>query len=174
MPSPLTKERTREQAGFTWEEIIHDPNLRDLPYKIETNEYGQIVMSPPPALPHGFRQSNTVRLLKEHTSEGQVATACPVVTSKGTKGVDAAWFSDERRAQVGDQTRSPIAPEICVEILSPANTDAEMAEKKALYFEAGAEEVWLCDTEGRMRFFDADGEREASARAPGFPHEVEI
>jgi hypothetical protein len=30
------------------------------------------------------------------------------------------------------------APEICVEIISPSNTESEIQEKQALYFEAGA------------------------------------
>lgn len=34
------------RVGLTWEEVCADPNLEDLPYKIETNEWGQIVMSP--------------------------------------------------------------------------------------------------------------------------------
>jgi len=29
----------------------------------------------------------------------------------------------------------------------------EMKEKRALYFEAGAEEVWFCRRDGRMEFF---------------------
>jgi integrase len=33
------------------------------------------------------------------------------------------------------------APEICIEILSPSNTPAEINEKRALYFDAGAAEV---------------------------------
>lgn len=166
--------RGREQrGGFTWEEILRDPLLRDLPYKIETNEHGQIVMSPPPGLPHGFRQPKIARLLEEHLPGGHVATECPVITSKGTKGVDVAWLSAERRAQVGDQTRSPVAPEVCVEILSPSNTEAEMNEKRALYFEAGAEEVWLCDDDGRMRFFGPEGPLDASKRAPDFTAQVD-
>jgi Uma2 family endonuclease len=173
MPSAQTKERTREQAGFTWEEILRDPNLRDLPYKIETNEHGQIVMSPPPSPPHGFRQPRIARLLEDLLPEGHVATEMPVRTAKGTKGVDACWFSAERRAEAVRESQSIIAPEICVEILSPSNTEDEMLEKKALYFEAGAEEVWLCDEDGRMRFFGPDGEREQSARAPSFPQHVE-
>ena len=44
------------------------------------------------------------------------------------------------------------APEICIEILSPDNTAKGIRERTALYFEAGAREVWICDLEGKMRF----------------------
>ena len=30
----------------TWDDILADRSLRDLPYKIETNRYHQIIMSP--------------------------------------------------------------------------------------------------------------------------------
>jgi len=29
-----------------WQEVVNDPSLQDLPYKIELNEYGKIIMSP--------------------------------------------------------------------------------------------------------------------------------
>ena len=29
-----------------WREVIENPSLRNLPFKIETNEWGQIVMTP--------------------------------------------------------------------------------------------------------------------------------
>jgi hypothetical protein len=49
-----------------------------------------------------------------------------------------------------------------------------MAEKRALCFEAGALEVWLCAENGRLRFFDPSGERVQSKRVPSFPAHVEV
>jgi Uma2 family endonuclease len=66
----------------------------------------------------------------------------------------------------------PVAPEICVEVLSDSNTENEMAEKRHLYFARVAREVWVCDTGGRLRFFDADGEIKTSALAPAFPQQI--
>ena len=57
----------------------------------------------------------------------------------------------DRAAAEGDVLT--IAPEICVEVVSPGNTRQEMEDKRALYFEAGAEEVWLCDVKGTLHFF---------------------
>ena len=31
---------------MNWQEVCADPHLRNLPFKIELNEYGQVVMSP--------------------------------------------------------------------------------------------------------------------------------
>jgi Uma2 family endonuclease len=63
------------------------------------------------------------------------------------------------------------APEICVEVLSISNTPAEIAEKIALYFEAGAQEVWTCDQDGTLEFrFSTPPEvRQASEICPKFP-----
>ncbi len=43
----LTIAKVEEDTPLmTLDEICEDPNLRDLPFKIETNQRGQIVMSP--------------------------------------------------------------------------------------------------------------------------------
>ena len=69
---------------------------------------------------------------------------------------------------------SPIAPELCIEVLSESNTRAEIDEKQGLYFERGALEVWTCDPEGRMHFYHPSGEQPASTLVPGFPAEIEV
>ncbi|MBV8175315.1 MAG: Uma2 family endonuclease, partial [Verrucomicrobia bacterium] len=63
------------------------------------------------------------------------------------------------------------APEICVEVLSPSNTAEEMAEKGALYFEAGAHEVWLCGVDGKIAFYMPEPSAQ-SAICDGFPSEI--
>jgi len=61
-----------------------------------------------------------------------------------------------------------MAPEICVEILSESNT---VEEKRALYRDVGAEEVWIADPEGQIWFF-IDEEQAQSAIAPDCPDHV--
>jgi len=56
--------------------------------------------------------------------------------------------------------------------MSDSNTEAEMTEKRALYRESGAEEVWVVDEEGHIRFF-ADEEQEQSTIAPGCPNRID-
>ena len=67
------------------------------------------------------------------------------------------------------------APEICVEILSPSNTPSEMREKRKLYFEAGAGEVWICDASGKMNFYTSASASDPSASSglcPTFPDHI--
>ena len=49
-------------------------------------------------------------------------------------------------------TPYPVAPEICVEVVSPSNSSAEIAEKIGLYLNQGALEVWICDQNGALTF----------------------
>ncbi len=158
---------------LTWEALCKDPNLHDLPYKIETNDRGQIVMSPVFS-DHSFYQSEFVECFAELLPKGRTAVEFAIRTPKGIKVADVAWLSRPRAEQAKGQFGSSLAPEICVEVLSPTNTGQEINEKRQLYFAAGAEEVWTCDAEGRVQFFDADGRLDASRLAPDFPARVEI
>lgn len=84
---------------------------------------------------------------------------------------DVAWASPERRQPV----IYVLSPEICVEVLSSYNDQEEMDEKSALYFEAGAREVWLCAEDGRMTFYGPDGLLpDGSLFCPAFPARVEV
>lgn len=154
---------------MTWDEICADPNLRDLPFKIETNQRGQILMSPARSR-HGEYQSRIVILLHELLPQGRSVIECPVQTTAGVRVPDVAWTSSGRRQPI----IYTLAPEICVEVLSPYNDQAEMDEKRALYFEAGAVEFWICAEDGRMTFYGVAGVLPSSEFCPGFPARVEI
>lgn len=158
-----------------WSRALRDPSLRDLPYKIETNEYGQLVMSPQKPK-HGRAQLRIGMLLEQLVSEpGSGAVEFAVETPKGVKLPDVAWMSEERWAQIPEDTEaSSVAPEICVEVLSTSNTVAEIDEKRRLYFDAGAVEVWTCNLDGDMRFYDSSNELSASRLVPDFPNHIEL
>jgi Uma2 family endonuclease len=164
--------QTKEQVGLSWEEICHDPRFRDLPYKIETNARGQIIMSPTHQY-HGATQAEIAGLIREALS-GRVVTESAVATVDGKKIADVAWFSEERWERVKDALDAPVAPEIAVEVYSPGNTEEELAHKRELHFEAGADEVWICDEEGHLTFYDETGEIDASDRVPTVPHEIAL
>lgn len=154
-----------------WEELLSDSALAALPYRIETNAYGHIIMNPPPAGRHSSRQGEITVLLHRFLS-GRSLPECPVSTIDGVKACDVGWYSDHRFAAVRDQIAFETAPEICVEVLSPSNTESEMRLKRRLYFDAGAEEVWICGIDGTMVFYEAaqpDQPVSNSQRCPDFP-----
>jgi len=155
-----------------WKEVVADPNLRDLPFKIETNEWGQIVMTPAKVM-HGKLQLKIGMLLTQLMQEaGEATIECAIQTTQGTKVADVAWFSAERWEQVQDEYDSPIAPEICVEVISRSNSAEEIKQKKSLYFERGAIEIWTCDAKGKMQFYAQTGEMSSSALVPDFPKTI--
>ena len=161
------------ETTTSWHRVLEDPQLRELPYKIETNEHGQIVLSPHKPQ-HGLQQGHLVRLLDQYTDSGATAVEFAVDTAKGVKVPDVIWISDERLSDMPEGAEaSPVMPEIVVEVLSEDNTEAEIAEKRQLYLNEGAEEVWTCGEDGTMQFYDRDGARDYSALVPSFPDQVE-
>lgn len=153
----------------SWEEICADPVLRNLPYKIETNARGQIVMSPPARNEHAGFQFRIGHLLKQLLPEGEVFTVAATETEDGTKAADVAWTtSDHAQAEIKHASWQR-SPKIIVEVWSPHNTDAEMSERRSLFFGAGAEEYWTCDLDGAMRFWTRDGDVSQSRLCPEFP-----
>ena len=48
---------------MNWQEVCADPHLRDLPYKIELNERGQILMTPVRLSRSAF-QGKIIKLLR--------------------------------------------------------------------------------------------------------------
>ena len=159
-----------------WEQMIADPELARYEFRVESDRYGYPVMIPPPAPEHGEKQSEIVVCLHELLPQGRVISECPVSTSEGVKGADVAWTTRERRRAQRGQVCLTVAPEICVEVFSPDNSLREMKEKRALYFEAGAEEVWFCRRDGRMEFFlkSAPDKASASALCPAFPQRINV
>ncbi len=153
---------------LTWEEICADPVLGELPYKIETNRHGQIIMSPTRYY-HGGHAAKIAILLERLMGSGEVIVECAVETLDGVKEADVAWLSDDLADRMQDVAACPVAPQICAEVVSPSNTPEQMEEKRGLYFAAGAGEYWLCDRAGNMRFFAAGGEMERSRLCPDFP-----
>ena len=136
-----------------WEEICADRELVRMERRIETDRYGRIMMTPYPGYEHGGFQVDVASLLKSLTEGGRVTTECPISTRDGVRVADVAWVDEELQASLPPNTVClPSAPAICVEVVSPSNSEAELAEKRMLYFDAGAREVWQCD-QGAMEFF---------------------
>ncbi len=156
---------------MTWQDVCADPLLKDLPYKIELNRFGQIVMSPA-SNQHGDFQERIAAALIPFLPGGRVLVESSIETCDGTKVADVAGLSAQFLERHGMITPFPEAPDICVEVVSPSNAVAELEEKARLYFAAGAREVWFCDESGRVTFHEPDGEIPLSKVAPEFPSQV--
>lgn len=169
MPTTTTRAREHQKQ---WNEIVEDPLLSELPYKVETNQRSQIILSPHKAH-HSDQQGDLMALLGQHAPGGRSRPEFPIATEKGTKVPDVVWVTDGRREEMEETGDPPtLAPELCIEVMSENNDWEEMRSKRELYLAAGAEEVWVVSEDGDIRFFDDEGRMESSKLVPKFPTRV--
>ncbi|HEX5081784.1 MAG TPA: Uma2 family endonuclease [Blastocatellia bacterium] len=158
---------------MTWEDVCAHGSLQNLPFKIETNEWGQVVMSPTNIL-HSAYEGAINSLLNDLMKKGEMLVECAIDTGMGTKVADVAWASPALFRRIKNESACSIAPEICVEVYSFSNTQKEMKQKRELYFKKGAKEVWYCDKNGKISFYNAEGKLKKSALCPGFPGKINL
>ncbi len=152
-----------------WQQILNDPELDQYEnYRIETDADGNVLMSPRPPKPHNFKATKIAVKLVERLA-GEACVEPQIITSDGVKVPDVCWLHPDRSVEVSDPDPFIIAPEICVEVLSPTNKPGDIDKKRALYFAAGAREVWICDRNNIMSFFGPDGRLDKSKLCPEFP-----
>jgi Uma2 family endonuclease len=144
-----------------WAQVAKDPALADLPYKIELNSWGKIEMTPA-SFWHGRLQGEVGTQLAQQLPDGVVLGEVPILTELGVRVPDVAWASREYLAANGAASPAPLAPEICIEIVSHSNSDDEIRAETRAYLAAGAREVWILSEDGDWRIYDENGERSAS------------
>ncbi|MEM6785767.1 MAG: Uma2 family endonuclease [Bacteroidota bacterium] len=158
-------------ALLTWDDVVAHPSLNDLPFRMELNGRGQVVMTPI-CNRHGRMLAQVSSTLDDHL-DGDGFIACPIKTAWGVSVADLASSPIGFAGRYRDVTALPVAPTLCIEIVSPTHAESEMQEKVALYLAKGAQEVWLCDLDGHVRFFGPEGQRERSEIAPDVPAQLE-
>jgi len=157
---------------MTWAEALKDPSLNDLPYKVELNGHGQLVLTPVPnwvGILKG-RIIGALYPLRGKPTQGHLFSRLSIATSDNVKVSDIAWASKKLIALYKFATPFPVAPELCIEI---NHSSAEMALRRAWYFGSGAHEVWKCSKSGRVKFYDITGEIPRSRLFRKFPKQVD-
>jgi len=158
---------------MNWQQISKDDALQDLPYQIELNQWGQIILTPM-GIKHGAYQFQIGQLLAQLSNQGQCVMNCALKTRLGTKIIDVAWFSPQRWQRVQDEIQCSQPPEIGVKIVAIDEMETVVQLKKQLYLEAGVEEVWVCDHRGQMSFHTLKGECHHSLFVYEFPQTVTL
>src|SRR5436309_2913201 len=85
-----------DQQAFNlkrWSELCADPELAELDFRIETDRFGHILMTPPPGIDHSGNQFDVGKQLDRLLPGGKTLVECPISTSDGVKGADTAWIS---------------------------------------------------------------------------------
>lgn len=156
-----------------WSEVVEHPSLQDLPFKIETNAEGYIMMVAAKNR-HRLFQARIHEWFYRQGERGGAMQECNIQTSDGVRAADVAWGSAEFFARNGDNDPYQEALEVVVEVISPSNGKKAMKYRMSLFFEKGAKEVWFCDKDGNMRFFNPRGELERSELFAEFPGRIDI
>ncbi len=168
--SPLRQDApSRQELQRCWEGALSDPALRQLPYRIEINKWGHLEMTPPASPRHMSIATRIAMLLRERLG-GEAFTECALITSDGVRVADVVWCSPDFLSRYRDEwvqwaAAFAQAPELCVEVVSPSNTYAELRERIQLYLDAGAAEAWLVHPNGKVELFGREGAREDSELA---------
>ncbi len=167
----------KENAGLCqsaeWLNICGNSFFNDFPYKIQTDKWGNLLMSPA-SNEHGIYQAKIISLISKLTDKGVIISECSVQSSEGIKVADVAWASEKFIQRNKGKNPFYEAPEICIEILSPSNSAEEMEEKKELYFARGAKEFWICDAEGNIKIFKNKGVIKKSKIIRDFPNKISL
>ena len=118
---------------------------------------GRILIAPPAAWEHAKIEAKVIRILEDFVSKHNLGTvfgssAGYELPSGDTLEPDASFISRERWSK-GPQPRRgqflKIAPNLVVEILSPATARRDRIEKKRVYESNGVDEYWLVDPHRR-------------------------
>lgn len=151
----IEKPLSTEELATRYRALCDDPCLVNVPGKIELDVWGRLLMTPP-SVYHGRVQGNLTHKLKALLG-GHVITEAPIATPAGLFLPDVVWASPNFMSA---HPESPLmlAPEICIEVVSPSNSVKELSEKRDAYLAAGAEEVWIVYPQSRRcEFYGKQG-----------------
>jgi hypothetical protein len=149
-----------------WSEVLENPLLQNLPFKIELNKFGKLLMSPA-SNSHGRFQGRITGALWQRQPEGEVITECSIQTSEGVKVADVAWASAAFIAEFGYATPYLKAPDlVCRDCLPPRTQNLRSTKRWRLYLAQGAREVWVVYENDRLEMFGEEGRIEQSKLAP--------
>ena len=114
---------------------------------------GELLMAPAPNLYHQIVQSNLFFALSQFVREGDHGwvLSAPIdvrLTDTTTVKPDLLFVSTARDARIGAQVIEG-APDLVVEILSPATAHRDLTTKMRLYEQHGVQEYWIVDPEQR-------------------------
>ena len=164
---------SRAELRERWEQLADDRMVAAIPGKIELNEKGAIEVSPPTTR-HAFLQAFVAHELRRQRPEGTTFTECPVETEIGMRAPDVVWASADFMERHRGERQFLVGPDLCVEVLSPSNTRAEIAEKVAAYLGAGAREVWVVGDDGVPVIHTSSGNVPASTLGFALPRPPEF
>jgi len=150
---------------------------------------GRVVEAPSPKPIH----NKAALLLGHYLNDFLIPLGLPLVYSEadlkplGEMGSsyitpDLAYFSDERFPGFDDNTYPSNAPDIAVEIVSPSNSEEDLAAKIKLYLKGGSrlvwimylqrEDIWVYRPDNTYTILESDGVLDGGDALPSFKMEL--
>jgi Uma2 family endonuclease len=144
---------SRAKIRFTYRDYRALPESETARYELLD---GDLVMVPSPTFTHQRIVANLMRLLQRDIRQAQLGMvlAAPLDVVLGGTGEedvvqpDVLFISRERMSIVRDEVVRE-APDLVVEVLSPATASRDRTYKRTLYARHGVKEYWLVDPETR-------------------------
>jgi len=125
---------------------------------------GEIVMTPAPVPFHQSISGNLYRLLDRHIYGEKLGRLfyAPIDVELRPKSrvlePDLLFISQERVAELVGEKRITGAPDLVIEILSPATARADRHVKLPIYAESGVAEYWIVDPDSQaVEVYTLDG-----------------
>lgn len=137
----------RKEPSLTAEDL-YDLPLDDVRAELVR---GDLVCEPPAGFGHGVGVAKIGYFLQRYVEEHPIGIVCGAETGfvlfRGpdtVRGPDAAFVARERAERQADLEKFfEGAPDLAVEVLSPTNSEREVAEKVDDYLAAGTRLVWV-------------------------------
>jgi hypothetical protein len=135
-----------------WKQVLEDPVLRELPFRIETNKWGHIEMMPPASPRHMEIATAMVDVLRPLL--GGAFTETSVLTEAGVKVVDLLWCSaDYFPICASKASKSVLA-------LPPSRYRTPTSDTP---LGAGAREAWIVSRDLAISAYNARGKLSESS-----------
>ena len=113
---------------------------------------GEIVVSPSPSFNHSYTdtqlRSILVNHLKQHDQGVILGDVDTIFSDLNVRRPDILFVAKSRLHLIKGHG-IPIAPDLCVEILSPSSATTDQTEKMDLYASSGVPHYWIIDPQGR-------------------------
>ncbi len=124
-PAVTTRPPSAEQPASnraTYARMLQNAELAGVPGRVKSDSDGNLVVSPPPSRRHSYRQSRILTLLTKLLPDGTALAEYPVSTPAGVKGADVVWLAPGREVVPSGDALDERAPELGVQVLSPASS----------------------------------------------------
>lgn len=145
---------------FTYEDYKSLPESETKRYELLE---GELIMVPSPSFKHQLILANLADHLREFVGKNDLGMVLfaplDVILSEGTVLQPDILFIARKRADIAVGEGIHGAPDLVIEILSPATAERDRTYKRTLYARHGVREYWIVDPEAKTVEVFSLGER---------------